>query len=69
MRFQKNLSSFASNSPRQLDVLWHDSASLGVDSAQIGVFEEANQVRLLERSHSGALKAQIGLEVLGDLAD
>ena len=40
LRFQKNQSSFASNSPRQLDVLWHNSDPLGVDSAQIGVFKE-----------------------------
>ena len=43
-----------------------------MDGAQVGVFEETNQVglgRLLESSHSGALEAQVCLEVLGDLAD
>ena len=66
-----NLSTFTTDSAGQLDILWHDGYSLGVDGAQVGVLEETNQVSLaglLERSDSRALEAEIGLEVLGDLA-
>ena len=41
-----------------------------MDGAQVGVFEETNKVGLgclLESSDSGALEAQVGLEVLCDL--
>lgn len=37
-------SSFTSDSSCELDVLWHDCYSLGVDSAKIGVFKQSNQV-------------------------
>ena len=43
-----------------------------MDGAQVGVLEEADQVSLagLLQSHDGgALEAQVGLEVLGDLPD
>jgi len=63
------LSAFASDSSSQLDILWHDGDSLGVDGAQVGVFEETDQVGLagfLESRNSRALEAEIGLEVLGD---
>jgi histone H3 len=66
-----NLSTFTTDSAGQLDVLWHDGDSLGVNGAQVGIFEETNQVCLagfLEGSNSGALEAEIGLEVLGDFA-
>ena len=55
-----------------MDVLWHDGDSLGVDGAQVGVFEEADQVGFagfLESCDSGRLESQVGLEVLGDLSD
>ena len=39
------LSAFASDASRQLNILRHDRDSLGVDRAQVGVFEQANQVR------------------------
>ena len=56
----------------RLDVLWHDGDSLGVDGAQVGVFEEADQVGFagfLESCDGGRLESQVGLEVLGDLSD
>ena len=62
----------AADAPGQLDVLGHDGHALGVDGAQVGVLEEAHQVGLcglLQRQHRGRLEAQVGLEVLGDLAD
>ena len=43
-----------------------------MDGAEVGVLEEPNKVGLsglLEREHGGALEAEVGLEVLGDLAD
>ena len=55
----------------KLDVLGHDGDALSVDGAEIGVLEEPDQVglaRLLQRHHRRALKAQVGFEVLSDLA-
>ena len=43
-----------------------------MDRAQVGVLEEANEVRLgglLEGEDGGALEAKVGLEVLGNLAN
>lgn len=33
------LSTLTTDTTSQLDVLWHDSDTLGVDGAQVGVFE------------------------------
>ncbi len=38
------LASFASDSAGELDILGHDGDSLSVDGAQVGVFEEGDQV-------------------------
>eukprot|EP01043_Picozoa_sp_COSAG02_P034647 COSAG02_NODE_2435_length_8869_cov_63.273774_5_plen_221_part_00 len=68
----KHLSALATDAAGQLDVLRHDGDALGVDGAEVGVLEEADQVGLaclLERQDGGGLEAQVGLEVLGDLAD
>ena len=40
------LCTFATDPPGQLDVLGHDGDTLGVDGAQVGVLEQAHQVRL-----------------------
>lgn len=43
-----------------------------MDGAQVGVLEEGDEVGLdglLESANGGALEAEIGLEVLGDLTD
>ena len=43
-----------------------------MDGAQVGVLEETNQVGLgglLQSKDGGTLEAEVGLEVLGDLAD
>ena len=56
----------------QLDVLGHDGHALGVDRAQVGVLEEADQVRLgglLQGDDGRRLEAEVRLEVLRDLAD
>jgi len=50
-----DLSTFTTDSAGQLDVLWHDGDSLGVNGAQVGIFEATNQVCLtgfLEGSNS-----------------
>ncbi len=67
-----SLCTFAADSTGELDVLRHDCHTLGVDSAQVGVFEETDEVGLagfLEGHDGGALEAEISLEVLGDLTD
>ena len=66
------LRALAADAAGQLHVLGHDGDALGVDGAQVGVLEQAHQVGLaglLQRQDGGALEAQVGLEVLGDLAD
>jgi len=66
------LSTLATDSPGQLDVLGHDGDPLGMDGTQVGVLKEANQVGLagLLKSHdSRALEPQVSLEVLGNLPD
>jgi hypothetical protein len=69
---QDRLGTFATDSSGQLDVLWHDGHTLGVDGAKVSVFEETNQVGLgclLEGRDGGGLESQVGLEVLRDLTD
>ena len=57
-----HLSALATDTAGQLDVLRHDGDALGVDGAEVGVLEEADQVRLaglLERKHGQGLEAQV----------
>ena len=64
--------SLASDSSGQLHVLWHDGDSLGVDSAQVGVLEEADHVSLsslLEGEDGRRLESEIVLEIVGDFSD
>ena len=59
------------DSAGELHVLWHDGDSLGVDSAQVGVFEETNEVSLggfLEGEDSGGLETEVVLVLSGDLS-
>ncbi len=66
------LGTLTTDAAGKLDVLGHDGDTLGVDGAQVGVLEEADEVSLrglLEGHDGGALEAQVGLEVLGDLTD
>ena len=65
------LSTLATNAARQLHVLGHDRDALGVDGAEVRVLKEADEVRLarlLQRGDGRRLEAQVGLEVLRDLA-
>ena len=63
--------SLASDSSSELNVSGHDGDPLGVDGAEVGVLEEADQVGLgglLEGQDGGALEAELGVERAGDLA-
>ncbi len=56
----------------ELDVLWHDGHTFGVDGAKVGVFEETNEVSLggfLEGENGGALETEVVFELGGDLTD
>ena len=67
-----SLSSLSSDSSGQLDVLGHDGDTLGMDSTQVGVLKQTNQVSLtglLESHDSRGLESQISLEVLGNFSD
>ena len=69
---KKCLSSLSTDTAGQLDILGHDGDTLGVDGAQVGVFEKTDQVGLagfLQGHDGGALETKIGLEVLGDFTD
>ena len=71
-RQSSNLGSFTTDAAGELDVLWHDSHTLGVDGTKVGVFEKTDKVSFagfLESHDGGALETEIGLEVLGDLTD
>ena len=66
------LGTFTTDSAGKLDVLGHDGDALGMDGAEVGILEKADEVslgRLLKGHDGGALEAEIGLEVLGNLAD
>ena len=68
----ERLRALSTDAAGKLNVLGHDGDALGVDGAEVGVLEEANEVRLsglLEGEDGGSLEAQVGLEVLGNLAD
>ena len=68
----EDLSTFATDTAGELDVLGHNGDTLGVDGAQVGVFEEADEVSLgsfLESHNSGGLESEVSFEVLSDLTD
>ena len=67
-----NLRALTADAAGELHVLRHDGDTLGVDGAQVGVFEEADEVGFggfLERKDRGGLESQVGLEILGDFTD
>ena len=54
----------STDAARQPNVLGHDGRSLGMDGEQIGVLEEADQVRLrcfLKGQNCGSLEAETGI--------
>ena len=67
-----NLSALSADTAGELDVLGHDGDTLGVDGAQVGVFEESYKVGLgsfLEGHDGRRLETEISFEVLGDFTD
>merc|ERR1739846_224396 len=71
-RAAEALGPLSPDSPGQLDVLWHDGHTLGVDGAQVSVLEQTNQVRLtglLKSSNSSRLESEISFEILSDFSD
>jgi len=68
---QRSLSALSADSAGELDVLGHNSDTLGVDGAQVGVLEEADQVSLgsfLKGADGRRLETQVGFEVLSDFS-
>ncbi len=68
----RDLRSFSSDSSSQLHILGHDGDSLGVDSAQVGVFKQGDEVSFsgfLKSQDGRALESEIVLKVLGDFSD
>jgi hypothetical protein len=68
----RRLRALTAETAGELDVLALDGDTLGVDGAKVGVLEEGDEVGLnglLERTDGGALEAEVGLEVLGDLTN
>jgi hypothetical protein len=66
------LRALATDTTGELNVLGEDGDSLGVDGAQVGVLEQADKISLgslLKRRDGVGLEAQLGLEVLSDLAN
>ncbi|EJK63755.1 hypothetical protein THAOC_15573, partial [Thalassiosira oceanica] len=66
------LRALSADTAGQLDVLGHDGNTLGVDGAEVGILEEADEVGLsglLECEDGRSLESKVALEVLGDLAD
>jgi len=68
----KRLSTLATESAGQVDVLGLDGDTLGVDGSQVGVFEERHKVSLrglLKSTDGRRLEAEVSLEVLGDFTN
>jgi hypothetical protein len=56
----------------ELHILGHDSDTLGMDSTEVRVLKETDEVslrRFLQGQHSRSLKAKIRVQVLGNLTD
>ena len=65
------LGTLTTDATSQLDVLWHDGHTLGVDGAQVGILKETDEVGLgsfLESHDSRGLEAEVSLEILSDFA-
>ena len=63
---------FTPDAAGELHVLGHDGNSLGVDGAEVGVFEKSDHVGLgglLEGEDGGGLESEVSLEVRGDFSN
>jgi len=66
-----NLGTLSADTASKLDILWHNSDTLGVNGAQIGVLEESDQISLtglLESTNGSRLEPQVSFEVLSDFS-
>ena len=66
------LSTLATKTASQVDILGLDGNTLSVDGGQVGIFEERNEVglrSLLEGTDGRGLETEVGLEVLSDFTD
>jgi len=66
------LSPLSTDPPCQLDILWHNGHTLGVNCAQVGVLEKANQISfagLLKSADGCTLEPEISFEVLSNFSD
>ena len=62
----------STDSAGELHVLGHDGDSLGVDGAEVGVFEKSDHVGfsgLLEGEDGGRLESKVSLEVVSDFSN
>jgi len=66
-----NLGTLSADTASKLDILWHNSDTLGVNGAQIGVLEQSDQISLtglLESTNGSRLEPQISFEVLSNFS-
>ena len=66
------LRAFTTDAAGKLDVLGHDSNTLGVDSGKVGILEKTDKVslsRLLKGKDGRSLETKIGFVILSDLTD
>ena len=66
------LVAFAADPLSKLDIPLHDSDTVSVDGAKVGVLEEADEVSFggfLESSDSAGLEPEVTTESGGDLSD
>jgi hypothetical protein len=72
LNLEERLRAFTTDATSELNVLGHDGDTLGMNGAEVGVFEQSNQVSfasLLESEDGGRLEAQVVLEVLSNFSD
>jgi hypothetical protein len=70
--YARYLRALTTNATSQLDILGHDGHTLGVDSTEVGILKQANQVSFssfLESQDSATLEAEVSLEILSDFTD
>ena len=68
----EHLSTFSPDTTSKLNVFRHDRHTFGMNSTQVGILEETDQVCLrgfLKGQHRGRLETQVVLEILCNLTD
>ena len=69
---ERHLRALATETAGKLDILALDSDTLGMDSTQVGILEEGDEVGfngLLESTDGGRLEAEVRLKVLCNFTD